>query len=164
MYKQHDRQRPGHLAAKKAVLPPVMSLSRARSWPLLETAGKGSYTDSADNLSLKKNRPAKTNDVENKSNIAAVHSESSSQLQARRLLCRHYYPEGGWGWIVTFVGTLVNILGPGLQFSIPATVALPAKVKFYHHPWHTAGKSKFLNYCVNTFTECKYYSEAERNN
>ncbi|EFN84989.1 hypothetical protein EAI_17330, partial [Harpegnathos saltator] len=65
------------------------------------------------------------------------------RVQARRLLCRHYYPEGGWGWVVTVVSTLVHLLGSGLQLSIPATIALPAKVKFYHHPLHTAGESRY---------------------
>ncbi|TGZ45799.1 Uncharacterized protein DBV15_02660 [Temnothorax longispinosus] len=129
-----------------------MSISRARSWPLLDTAGERSCTVSVNDSSpkkKKKNYMAETNDGVDKSNIAAVQPENNSQMQARQLLCRRYYPEGGWGWVVTFVGTLVHILGPGLQFSIPATVALPAKVKFYHHPWHTAGESRFLNDCVN---------------
>ncbi|XP_072744468.1 uncharacterized protein [Anoplolepis gracilipes] len=117
-----------------------MSISRARSWPLLNTAGRGSYTAvSVDDSFLKeKSHPTEINDNEDK-NIAAVQLDEGQRVQAKRLLCRHYYPEGGWGWVVTFVGTLVHLLASGLQFSIPATVALPAKVKFYHHPWHTAG-------------------------
>ncbi|XP_011860791.1 PREDICTED: uncharacterized protein LOC105557961 [Vollenhovia emeryi] len=147
VYEQHDRQRYGHVAMKE-ILPSVMSISRARSWPLLNTAGKRNRTVAVDDSSPKKNRPTETNGGVEKSNIAAAQPENN-QVQAKQLLCRRYYPEGGWGWVVTFVGTLVHILGPGLQFSIPATVALPAKVKFYHHPWHTAGESRFLNDCVN---------------
>ncbi|XP_020279646.1 monocarboxylate transporter 2-like isoform X3 [Pseudomyrmex gracilis] len=118
-----------------------MSISRARSWPLLDTtAGRESCAGFVDDSFLrKKNRPAETSDSEDKNNIAIVQSDGSPQVQARRLLCRHYYPEGGWGWVVTIVGTLVHLLGPGLQFSVPAAVALPAKVKFYHHPLDTAG-------------------------
>lgn len=149
VYEQHNWQRYGHVAAKEVVFPPVMSLSRARSWPLLDTAGKKNCTVCVNNSSLKKNHPVKTSDGIDKINIAAVQAESNPQVQAKRLLCRHYYPEGGWGWVVTFVGTLVHILGPGLQFSVPATIALPAKIKFYHHPWHTAGKLRFPNNCVN---------------
>lgn len=138
----HERQRYGHLAIKGVILPFAMSISRARSWPLLNTTGRGSYTAaSIDDFFLKeKNHPTEIDDNGNKSNIATIQLDDSHRVQARRLLCRHYYPEGGWGWVVTFVGALVHLLASGLQFSIPATVALPAKVKFYHHPWHTAGE------------------------
>ena len=30
---------------------------------------------------------------------------------------QHYYPEGGWGWVITFCAILVQILTTGLQFS-----------------------------------------------
>jgi hypothetical protein len=30
---------------------------------------------------------------------------------------QHYYPEGGWGWIVCGVGFLVHLLTSGLQLS-----------------------------------------------
>ncbi|GAB1869836.1 Monocarboxylate transporter 12-like isoform x2 protein [Camponotus japonicus] len=118
-----------------------MSVSRAQSWPLLNTAARGSYNAASvdDSFLKEKSHPTEINDNGDKSNIAADQLDDSHRVQARRLLCRHYYPEGGWGWVVTFVGTLVHLLASGLQFSIPATVALPAKVKFYHHPWHTAG-------------------------
>jgi len=154
VYKQHDRQRYGYVAAKEIILPPVMSISRARSWPLLDTSGKRSCAVTIDNSSLKKKKnPVEANDSGDKNNIATVQPESNPQVQAKQLLWRHYYPEGGWGWVITFVGTLVHILGPGLQFSIPAAVALPAKVKFYHHPWHTAGESIFSKNCVNVTLE-----------
>ncbi|XP_050098843.1 monocarboxylate transporter 12-like isoform X3 [Anopheles aquasalis] len=38
-------------------------------------------------------------------------------MAARRLLCRRYYPEGGWGWVVIVVGILVHTLTHGLQLS-----------------------------------------------
>lgn len=38
-------------------------------------------------------------------------------MAARRLLCRRYYPEGGWGWCIVIVGTAVNIITHGLQLS-----------------------------------------------
>jgi len=116
-------------------------MARARSWPLLNAIGMGSCAAFVNDSSLKKNH-AETGDDADKSNVAAIQPDGSPQVQARRLLCRHYYPEGGWGWVITVVGTLVHLLGPGLQFSIPAAVTLPAKVKFYHHPLHTAGESK----------------------
>lgn len=138
----YERQRYGHLATEGVILPFVMSVSRAQSWPLLNTAARGSYNAASvdDSFLKEKSHPTEINDNGDKSNIAADQLDDSHRVQARRLLCRHYYPEGGWGWVVTFVGTLVHLLASGLQFSIPATVALPAKVKFYHHPWHTAGE------------------------
>ena len=30
---------------------------------------------------------------------------------------QHYYPEGAWGWVITFCCFLVNIFTYGLQFS-----------------------------------------------
>ena len=30
---------------------------------------------------------------------------------------QHYYPEGGWGWVITFCCFLVNIFTTGLQLS-----------------------------------------------
>jgi len=30
---------------------------------------------------------------------------------------QHYYPEGGWGWVITFCSFLVNIFTTGLQLS-----------------------------------------------
>lgn len=119
-----------------------MSISRARSWPLLDTAGRGSCA-SVDDSSLKEKKNRQAEESSDGKNNAAAQPDGSTQVQARRLLCRHYYPEGGWGWVVTVVSTLVHLLGSGLQLSIPATVALPAKVKFYHHPLYTAGESRY---------------------
>ena len=44
---------------------------------------------------------------------------SSTRLVAdlRQLLTlkQHYYPEGGWGWVVLWTGALGQLLGPGLH-------------------------------------------------
>lgn len=134
VYEQHQRH--GHVATK-GVHPSVMSISRAHSWPLLDTVDRSTVSNDA--FLKEKNQQAKTNDEKDKT---PIQPEGSPHMQARRFLCRHYYPEGGWGWVVTVVGTLVHLLGSGLQLSVPATVALPAKAKFYHHPLHTAGESR----------------------
>lgn len=117
-----------------------MSLPRARSWPLLDAATVAG--DSSEESKRKTRRPEVATDDDAKCEEGASRPDGSPQLQARRLLCRHYYPEGGWGWVVAVVGTLVHLLGSGLQLSVPATVASPAKVKFYHHPLDTAGESR----------------------
>lgn len=131
-----DRGRHGHVVCPKVNRKArVMSISRARSWPLLESRAKRNCGATKDMLPVNTSKRTVENDEKN------CHPQSGSpQVQARRLLSRHYYPEGGWGWVVTVVSTLVHLLGPGLQLSIPATLALPATVKFYHHPLHTAGE------------------------
>ena len=46
------------------------------------------------------------------SNFSAlrIHGKSATFRQ-------HYYPEGGWGWVITFCCFLVNIFTTGLQLS-----------------------------------------------
>ncbi|KAK9303601.1 hypothetical protein QLX08_004763 [Tetragonisca angustula] len=117
-----------------------MSMSRARSWPLLDPRAKlereNDRTDGGGKVVERKQKASRgQRDGRN-----CQPRNGSTQVQARRFLSRHYYPEGGWGWVVTVVGTLVHLLGPGLQLSVPATLALPATLKFYHHPLHTAGE------------------------
>ncbi|KAG5875831.1 hypothetical protein JTB14_007253 [Gonioctena quinquepunctata] len=89
----------------------MSSLSRAQSWPLLSGA-----------VPVEDARPAK-----------------SSQIQARRLLCRHYYPEGGWGWVVAVCALLVNVINHGVQLSCSQLVA-PASFKFQVHPVYPSGE------------------------
>ncbi|CAL7945905.1 unnamed protein product [Xylocopa violacea] len=115
-----------------------MSISRARSWPLLDPRAEQERGDDR----LEKPQEGEEKKASKPEGVAVkknCHPHGGSpQVQARRFLSRHYYPEGGWGWVVTVVSTLVNLLGPGLQLSVPATLAPPATVKFYHHPLHTA--------------------------
>ncbi|XP_058127395.1 monocarboxylate transporter 8-like [Anopheles ziemanni] len=40
---------------------------------------------------------------------------------------QHYYPEGGWGWIVVLVGVLVHILTHGLQTSVGVLILAAAR-------------------------------------
>lgn len=67
---------------------------RARSWPLL--------------------LPHQDGDEDQKKTELGY---SSPVAQVRRLLWRHYYPEGGWGYVVVTCCVLVNILNHGLQLS-----------------------------------------------
>lgn len=63
----------------------------------------------------------------------------ASQLNQRRLLCRHYYPEGGWGWVIATVGVIVQILTHGIQLSYSQLI-IPTSKKFHIPPVHSAGK------------------------
>lgn len=57
----------------------------------------------------------------NEQSPAAGHHNSKQQLAAdlRQLhtLKQHYYPEGGWGWVVLLVGMLVQMLSHGVHGS-----------------------------------------------
>ncbi|OAD62628.1 Monocarboxylate transporter 10, partial [Eufriesea mexicana] len=52
---------------------------------------------------------------------AVGHAHNSKQLVADlkqlHTLKQHYYPEGGWGWVVMFVGVLVQMLSHGVHGS-----------------------------------------------
>lgn len=71
---------------------------RARSWPLL-VQPEGSKEVREPHLGL-----------------------PSPVAQVRRLLWRHYYPEGGWGYIVVGCCMLVQVLNHGLQLSFGVMV------------------------------------------
>ncbi|KPJ20545.1 hypothetical protein RR48_00917, partial [Papilio machaon] len=63
---------------------------------------------------------------------ATVGIETAAALRARAALtlARRYYPEGGWGWTITVVGTLVQIITHGLQLGGgTGAVAGPAAFK-----------------------------------
>lgn len=56
-------------------------------------------------------------------------------------LRRHYYPEGGWGYVVVTCSMLVHFLGVGLQLAAPGCWHTTAERQFKHPPLHSAGKS-----------------------
>ncbi|XP_065339096.1 monocarboxylate transporter 10-like isoform X1 [Cloeon dipterum] len=47
-------------------------------------------------------------------------------------LYRHYYPEGGWGYVIVTCSVLVSVLGQGLQLSFGHLIS-PAENKFGVH-------------------------------
>ncbi|XP_012232564.1 uncharacterized protein [Linepithema humile] len=54
-------------------------------------------------------------------------------------LRRHYYPEGGWGYIIVTCSMLVHFIGLGLQLAAPGCWHVSAEQKFRHPPLHSAG-------------------------
>lgn len=82
---------------------------------------------------------------------ATVGVENAAALRARAALtlARRYYPEGGWGWTVTVVGTLVQVLTHGLQLGGgTGAIACTAAVKFRVAPLYTYGK--YLYFIFNS--------------
>ncbi|KAL4716169.1 hypothetical protein ACJJTC_013946 [Scirpophaga incertulas] len=78
---------------------------------------------------------------------ATVGAETAAALRARAALtlARRYYPEGGWGWTITVVGTIVQVLSHGLQLGGgPGAIACTASLKYRVPPLYTHGKSIFL--------------------
>lgn len=59
-------------------------------------------------------------------------------------LRRHYYPEGGWGYVIVTCSALVHFLGIGLQLATPGTWHVSAELKFHHPALHSAGQNKLL--------------------
>lgn len=82
---------------------------------------------------------------------ATVGAETAAALRARAALtlARRYYPEGGWGWTITVVGTIVQVLSHGLQLGGGAgPIACSAAVKFRVSPLYTHGKYLFPMFTV----------------
>lgn len=112
----------------------MSSLSRAQSWPLLAGAGG----------------PVAAGETGSRGPVAP--GARAAQLQARRLLCRHYYLEGGWGWVVAICSVLVHILSHGVQLSCSQLVT-PASRKFQVQPVHAAGKLCLINFKLKVCSE-----------
>lgn len=94
----------------------MASLIRALSWPLISTSPLEAN---------EKDRTANQTLVSGKNGTKHIAPTFQQLIAARRLICRRYYPEGGFGWVILFVGALVNVLTHGLQlnawsFLIPA--------------------------------------------
>lgn len=106
----------------------MSSLGRAQSWPLL--AGNAAAAAAA---------AAVGGGGDASKGGGGAGGARVTQLQARRLLCRHYYLEGGWGWVVATCSVLVHVLAHGLQLSCSQLVA-PATRKFQVAAVHPAGE------------------------
>ncbi|XP_063534450.1 uncharacterized protein LOC134744551 isoform X1 [Cydia strobilella] len=73
---------------------------------------------------------------------ATVGAETAAALRARAALtlARRYYPEGGWGWTITIVGTIVQVISHGLQLGGgTGAIACTAASKYRVPPLYTHG-------------------------
>lgn len=59
-------------------------------------------------------------------------------------LRRHYYPEGGWGYVIVTCSVLVHFIGVGLQLAAPGCWYVTAERKFRHPPLHSTGKKFYI--------------------
>lgn len=57
-------------------------------------------------------------------------------------LCRHYYPEGGWGWVIAACSVIVHLLTCGLQLGC-ASFTIPTMYRFHTSVVETAGEFFF---------------------
>ncbi|EZA49078.1 hypothetical protein X777_12790 [Ooceraea biroi] len=80
--------------------------------------------------------------AEKRSEQQRRNSSSRPPLDFRKeaTLRRHYYPEGGWGYVVVTCSMLVHFLGVGLQLAAPGCWHTTAERQFKHPPLHSAGK------------------------
>ncbi|XP_034172965.2 uncharacterized protein LOC117600955 isoform X1 [Osmia lignaria lignaria] len=62
-----------------------------------------------------------------------------SDARKEATLRRHYYPEGGWGYVIVTCSALVHFLGIGLQLAAPGSWHLTAELKFHQPALHSAG-------------------------
>jgi hypothetical protein len=114
----------------------MSSLIRALSWPLISPSIVTVEPNDVDNDGAVIVINHHTNFVKKKNGLPSPTFQQL--LAARRLLCRHYYPEGGWGWIIVIVSLLVNILTHGLQLAFGFLIH-PIFIKYSGH-YVNAGK------------------------
>lgn len=67
-------------------------------------------------------------------------TERLADIRKEATLRRHYYPEGGWGYVIVTCSMLVHFLGVGLQLAAPGVWHITAELKFRHPPLHSAGE------------------------
>ncbi|CAL1684192.1 unnamed protein product [Lasius platythorax] len=92
-----------------------------------------------------KNANGKKLDRQN-TNDGLLPPRSPIDFRKEATLRRHYYPEGGWGYVIVTCSVLVHFIGVGLQLAAPGCWHIAAERKFRHPPLHSAGKrSDILN-------------------
>ncbi|RZF40087.1 hypothetical protein LSTR_LSTR002490 [Laodelphax striatellus] len=105
-------------------------ISRAQSWPLLVTGVLVTGTTNPDVVTTIGDKDVTNNPITVTTVTSAVTTSATTTVTSpgsppkisaetnRRLLRRHYYPEGGWGWAVITASVLVHLLSHGLQLSV----------------------------------------------
>ena len=50
--------------------------------------------------------------------LVAILNPFDKKMKELRTLKQHYYPEGGWGWVIVIVTLCVQVISHGLQFGL----------------------------------------------
>ena len=50
--------------------------------------------------------------------LVAILNPFDKKMKELRTLKQHYYPEGGWGWVIVLVTLCVQVISHGLQFAL----------------------------------------------
>lgn len=66
--------------------------------------------------------------------------KGGAKRPTRTTLQRHYYLEGGWGWVVVVVSVGVHVLSHGVQLAWP--VAVPPTMAKFRTGYVETGESK----------------------
>ena len=84
--------------------------------------------------------------------VFPIHEEivSARTVRKRRIagIFQHYYPEGGWGYVVLICGFFVHLLTQGLQLSLVALVLPLTSRRFHSSEVEMIGKI-FFNFGPN---------------
>ena len=66
-------------------------------------------------------------------------------MRKRRIagIFQHYYPEGGWGYVVLICGFFVHLLTQGLQLSLVSLVLPLTSRRFHSSEVEMIGKTFF---------------------
>ncbi|XP_043515711.1 uncharacterized protein LOC122531673 [Frieseomelitta varia] len=106
------------------------------SWRRLRTSGL---------IGGAKNKEKERNARKRNGNPAC--SRPCNDVRKEATLRRHYYPEGGWGYVIVTCSALVHFLSIGLQLAAPGSWHLTAQLKFHQPALHSAGRiSLFLGH------------------
>jgi hypothetical protein len=105
----------------------MSSLIRALSWPLISSPLDEEKNNVKNVEGEVQNNLIKTS----KNGVKKTTPTLTFQqlIAARNLICRRYYPESGWGYVIIFVGVIVNLLTHGLQLAC-FTFLIPAGIRF----------------------------------
>lgn len=76
--------------------------------------------------------------------LGRPNSRLVADLRQLLTLKQHYYPEGGWGWIIVIVGVLVQILSHGIHGAVGVTLH-NVMVKFNMEIYRESGQLFFIN-------------------
>ena len=74
--------------------------------------------------------------------------QTDQKLRELRTLKQHYYPEGGWGWVILCVSSMVHILILGSQIvlaSIIISLGKPNTVSRRLQPEFSSAASKSMS-------------------